>query len=104
MKSEVEWSSPIIEKINSKNYKVNNTPMYKRGPNDKYHKVEWFDNLNLAIKFAQKVKHKEKIIVIEDAEYILKNNGSTDNIKYINLWFGIRVSNKKDLGMPSQHK
>jgi len=105
MKSEVKWSSPIIEKINKKNYKLNNIPMYKRGPKDKYHKVEWFSDLDFAIKFAHKVKHKEKIIVIEDAEYTIQfNNGVTDNIKYIELWYGIRVSNKKDLEMPSQHK
>ena len=89
----IEWDPALVEKIR-KNMDVKNFPLFKRSPQDKYYKIVWFGKIELAEKYAQKVEHTQKIMVIEDVEY--RESIFSDLISFQKLWFGIKVKYIKD--------
>ena len=84
----IEWDPVFVEKIR-KNIDVKDFPLFKRSHKDKYYKVVWFGKIELAEKYARKVQHTQKIMVIEDVEY--RNNNFNELISFQKLWFGIKV-------------
>ena len=91
--TKIKWEPALVEKITTK-YDVSNNPLFKRSPKDKYYKVVWFGKIELAEKYAQKVEHTQKIMVIEDVEY--KESIFSDLISFQKLWFGIKVKYMND--------
>ena len=89
----IEWDPVFVEKIR-KNIDVKDFPLFKRSRKDKYYKVVWFGKIELAEKYARKVEHTQKIMVIEDVEY--RENIFSDLISSQKLWFGIKVKYMKD--------
>ena len=87
---QIEWEKEIVEKVTSAD--LNKHPLFKQTSKDKYYKVVWFGKIENAEKYAKKVEHTKKIIVIEDAHY--REFGYL--VSYQKLWFGIRVKYIKD--------
>ena len=61
---------------------------------DKYYKIVWFAKLELAEKYAKKVEHTQKIMVLEDVDY--RDKKLKTDVRYQQLMFGVRVKYMKD--------
>ena len=60
----IDLERAVVEKVTDPNENL----LFNCSPKDKYYKVVWFGKIELAEKYAQKVEHTQKIMVIEDAQ------------------------------------
>lgn len=100
--TKVEWEYLDIEKITKEKdqFKIYDKRFSSK---DKYYKIVWFAKLELAEKYAKKVDHTQKIMVLEDVDY--RDKKLKTDVRYQQLMFGVRVKYMKDFKaqLPKNH-